>query len=289
MERATDRAPQHGAHRAPERAADPPTDQDAGPMTDGVVERASDRAARTTSTADRATARASRTTAMAERTAAMAPKRRRAPLTRDKVLRAALRLADEHGIEAVSMRRLGQALRVEAMSLYKHVTDKDDLLDGLADLVTLEFVVPAPSEDWRASIRASAISVHAALRRHPWAGPVLESRIAPGPTRLAYLDGVLATLAAAGFTPAQSGKAFMALDSHTYGFAMQELSWAYDPADSQRLAAEMADRLPAGRYPSLQAMARAAAMGGSGIEIDFTFGLDLLLDGLERLRTEGTA
>jgi hypothetical protein len=81
----------------------------------------------------------------------------------------------------------------------------------------------------------------------------------------------------------------MALDSHTYGFAMQEQSWAYDPADAQRLAGEMAERLPAGAYPSLQAMARAAATGGVGIETDFTFGLDLLLDGLERLRMEGTA
>jgi AcrR family transcriptional regulator len=265
-----------GPDRTPERAADRP-------------KRTTDPAQRTTTAAARTTARAERTTATAARTTTMAPKRRRAPLTRDKVLRTALRLADEHGIEAVSMRRLGQALRVEAMSLYKHVADKDDLLDGLADLVTQEFVVPAPAEDWRAAIRASAISVHAALHRHPWAGPVLESRMAPGPTRLAYLDGVLATLAAAGFTPAQSGKAFMALDSHTYGFAMQELSWAYDPADAQRLAGEMADRLPAGRYPSLQAMARAAATGGMGMEIDFTFGLDLLLDGLERLRKEATA
>ena len=164
----------------------------------------------------------------------------------------------------------------------------DRLLDGLADLVTQEFSVPAPGPDWREAIRASAISVHTALRRHPWAGPVLESRVAPGPTRLRYLDGVLATLAAAGLTPAQSGKAFMALDSHTYGFAMQEQAWAWDPADAQRLAGEWAERLPAGRYPSLQAMARAAATEGMGIEIDFSFGLDLLLDGLERFRTEGT-
>lgn len=232
---------------------------------------------------DRRTARAS------DRTADRTPRRRRAPLTRDKVLRAALRLADEHGIEAVSMRRLGQALRVEAMSLYKHVADKDDLLDGLADLVTQEVSVPTPAEDWRAAIRESAISVHAALRRHPWAGPALESRIAPGPARLRYLDGVLATLAAAGFTPAQSGKAFMALDSHTYGFAMQELAWTWDPADAQQIAGEWAERLPAGAYPSLRAMAQAAATDGMGMEVDFTFGLDLLLDGLERLRKEGSA
>ena len=174
-----------------------------------------------------------------ERAASERPvvRRRRAPLTREKVLRAALRLANEGGIEAVSMRRLGQALKVEAMSLYKHVADKDDLLAALADLVTQEFTVPAPGDDWRTEIRESTISVHAALRRHPWAGPVLESRLQPGPTRLRYLDGVLATLAAAGFRPGDAGRAFMALDSHTYGFAMQEQAWAYDPADSRRLAA----------------------------------------------------
>ena len=225
-----------------------------------------------------------------ERAASERPvvRRRRAPLTREKVLRAALRLANEGGIEAGSMRRLGQALKVEAMSLYKHVADKDDLLDGLADLVTQEFTVPAPGDDWRTEIRESTISVHAALRRHPWAGPVLESRLQPGPTRLRYLDGVLATLAAAGFTPGDTGKAFMALDSHTYGFAMQEQAWAYDPADSRRLAAQMAESLPAGRYPALYAMAAAAAGGDPGIHADFTFGLDLLLDGLERLRLEGS-
>lgn len=220
-----------------------------------------------------------------ERTATDRPvRRRRAPLTREKVLRAALKLADEGGIEAVSMRRLGQALKVEAMSLYKHVADKDDLLDGLADLVTQEFTVPAPGHDWRAAIRASAVSQHAALRRHPWAGPVLELRLQPGPMRLRYLDGMLATLAAAGFAPGDAGRAFMALDSHTYGFAMQEQSWAYDPADSQRLASEMAAALPSDRYPALYAMVTAAAAGDAGIAADFTFGLDLLLDGLERLR-----
>ncbi len=211
-------------------------------------------------------------------------RRRRAPLTREKVLRTALRLADEHGMEAVTMRRLGQALRVEAMSLYRHVAGKEDLLDGLADLVTEEFSVPEPGDDWRVSIRHSAISVHAALQRHPWAGPVLESRLQPGPTRLRYLDGVLATLMDAGFTRGLAGKAFMALDSHTYGFAMQELAWVSDPADAQRLAAEFAAALPADRYPSLRAMALAAAVGEPGLEVDFTFGLELLLDGLERLR-----
>jgi AcrR family transcriptional regulator len=211
-------------------------------------------------------------------------RRRRAPVTRDRVLRAALRLADQGGIEAVSMRRVGQALKVEAMSLYKHVSGKEDILDGLADLVTQEFTVPAPGDDWRAAIRQSAISAHEALRRHPWAGPVLESRVQPGPARLRYLDGVLATLFGAGFPPPLTAQAFMALDSHTYGFTLQEQAWAIDPADARQVAAEMAASLSPETYPALRAMAEHAAVGDPGMEVDFAFGLDLLLDGLERMR-----
>ena len=216
-------------------------------------------------------------------------RRRRAAVTRDRVLRAALRLADEQGIDAVSMRRLGGALKVEAMSLYKHVSGKEDILDGLADLVSAEFMVPAPGGDWRAGIRQSAISAHAVLRRHPWAAMVLESRLTPGPARRRYVDGVVAPLIAAGFSPALTGHALMALDSHTYGFAMQQQAWAFDPADSRQLAAEMAAQLPPATYPALSTLVEHAAVGEVGATVDFTFGLDLLLDGLERLRPERSA
>ena len=206
----------------------------------------------------------------------------RVPLSRERVLRAALALADEGGVEAVSMRRLGQALGVEAMSLYKHVTDKEAILDGIADLVMEEVEVPSPDLDWRASVRRSAISAHEALRRHPWAGVVLESRLNPGPARLRYLDAVVGVLRGAGFDTATVARAFMALDSHTYGFTMQELALPFDAASAAGVAEDMASRVFADGYPNLAAMAELA-MSGAQL-LDFEFGLDLLLDGLERLR-----
>jgi AcrR family transcriptional regulator len=206
----------------------------------------------------------------------------RVPLSRDRVLQAALRLADEGGVEAVSMRRLGQALGVEAMSLYKHVADKEAILDGIADLVMEEVEVPSPDLDWRTSVRRSAISAHEALRRHPWAGLVLESRLNPGPARLRYLDAVVGVLRGAGFDLATVARAFMALDSHTYGFTMQELALPFDAGSAADVAEEMAARVFADGYPNLAAMA-GLAMSGAQL-LDFEFGLDLLLDGLERLR-----
>jgi AcrR family transcriptional regulator len=199
------------------------------------------------------------------------------------VLAAALRLADEQGIEAVSMRRLGQVLRVEAMSLYKHVAGKEDILDGLADLVTSEFEVPAPGGDWKAELRRSAISAHAALLRHPWAGSVLESRLSPGPARLRYLDAVVGVLREAGFDLPMVARAFMALDSHTYGFALQELAMPFGPEDAAEVAAAMATSAFGSTYPNLRAMAELAS-GPTGVPLEFEFGLDLLLDGLERTR-----
>lgn len=209
----------------------------------------------------------------------------RVPLSRERVLRAALALADEGGVEAVSMRKLGQALGVEAMSLYKHVTDKEAILDGIADLVMEEVEVPSPDLDWRASVRRSAVSAHEALRRHPWAGVVLESRLNPGPARLRYLDAVVGVLRGAGFDTATVARAFMALDSHTYGFTMQELALPFDAGSAAGVAEEMASRVFADGYPNLAAMAELAMSGAQ--MLDFEFGLDLLLDGLERLRPAG--
>jgi AcrR family transcriptional regulator len=207
---------------------------------------------------------------------------RRAPLSRERVLRAALALADEGGVEGVSMRRLGQVLGVEAMSLYKHVADKEAILDGIADLVMEEVEVPSADLDWRTAIRRSAISAHEALRRHPWAGLVLESRRNPGPARLRYLDAVVGVLRGAGFDTLTVARAFMALDSHTYGFTMQEAALPFDEAGAAGVAEELAARVLADAYPNLVAMAELAM---SGVPmLDFEFGLDLLLDGLERLR-----
>jgi AcrR family transcriptional regulator len=209
---------------------------------------------------------------------------RRARLTRERILRAGLKLADEQGIEALSMRNLGRALRVEAMSLYKHVASKDDLLDGLTELVMEEFEVPARDVDWRTALRRSAISAHEALRRHPWAGPVLESRLNPGPNRLRYLDSVVGVLREAGFSLPDVARAFMALDSHTYGFTIQELALPFNRDTMPDVAAVFTENLPT-EFPNLMAMGQLAASGRDAVPVEFEFGLDLILDGLERLRS----
>jgi AcrR family transcriptional regulator len=195
-----------------------------------------------------------------------------------------MELADDGGLESVSMRKLGQVLRVEAMSLYKHVASKDDILDGLADLVTSEFEVPVAGADWRTAIRRTAISSHQVLMRHPWASGVIESRPNAGPARLRYLDAVIGTLAGAGFAMPTAVRAVMALDSHTYGFVLQEQAWPFDVENAPELAASFARGLPAGEYSSLHAMAEMVATAPRGVPVDFEFGLDLILDGLERLR-----
>jgi AcrR family transcriptional regulator len=207
----------------------------------------------------------------------------RKPLSRDQVLRAAIVLADEAGLESVSMRKLGQVLRVEAMSLYKHVANKDDILDGIADLILADFEVPSGDADWKTAIRRSAISAHEVLLRHPWASSLIESRLNAGPARMRYLDALIGVLLAAGFEMALVVRAIMALDSHTYGFVLQEMAWSFDTENAPEMAAAFAQALPEGEYPNLLAMAEMAATAPGGAPVDFEFGLDLILDGLERL------
>jgi AcrR family transcriptional regulator len=210
------------------------------------------------------------------------PRARREPLTRERVIDAAMELADREGLAAVTMRRLGEHLGVEAMSLYKHVADKDAVLAGIADRVAAEFTLPVRDVDWRTSIRDSSIAAHAVLVRHPWAGSLLESSIDPGPARLAYLDAVVGVLRDAGIPMADVAQAFVALDSHLYGFTMQVVSWPFDTGDYAEVAAGMATSLDADRYPNLVAIATMVASSENAVPLDFTFGLDLLLDGLER-------
>jgi AcrR family transcriptional regulator len=182
------------------------------------------------------------------------------------------------------MRKLGQVLRVEAMSLYRHVANKDDILDGMADLVTGEFEVPAADVDWKAAIRSSVISAHQVLLDHPWAGSLIESRSSSGPARLRYLDAMIGVLAAAGFPMPIVIRAIMALDSHTYGFVLQEMAWPFDADGAAEAAATFAATLPANEHPNVRAMAEMVATAPHGVPVDFEFGLDLILDGLERLR-----
>jgi AcrR family transcriptional regulator len=207
---------------------------------------------------------------------------RRRPLSRDRVLRTAIRLADQGGLESVSMRKLGQELRVEAMSLYKHVANKDEILDGIADLVMSDFEVPSGDVDWKTAVRRGAISAHQVLLDHPWASSLIESRPNAGPARLRYLDALIGVLSAAGFSMPMVSRAVMALDSHTYGFVLQELAWPFAVENAPEVAATFARGLPEGEYPNLLAMAEMATTTPGGVPVDFEFGLDLILDGLER-------
>lgn len=209
------------------------------------------------------------------------PRPRRRKLSRELVLAAALRLADEEGVEAVSMRRLGQVLQVEAMSLYRHVAGKEAILDGISELVMGEVKVPARNLPWRQALRESAISTHRALLRHPWASAVLESRRNPGQARMTYLDAVVSILLDAGLSTPDVARAFMAVDSHVYGFTLMVLAWPFDLRDSPDEARIMMDEVFGQAYPGLRSMAELA-LTGPGVPVEFEFGLDLILDGLER-------
>jgi AcrR family transcriptional regulator len=209
----------------------------------------------------------------------------RAPLSRERVLRAALVLADAGGIDSLSMRRLGDELGVEAMSLYNHVANKDDILDGIVDLVFSEIALPSNRGDWKPAMRRRAISAHEALLRHPWAPSVMQSRTKPGPATLRHHDSVLGSLRSAGFTLVMAAHAVSVIDGYVYGFALQQINL---PLQSREQLAEVGQdilRQMAGEYPHLAEMIVKHAMKpGYDYAKEFEFGLDLILDGLERRR-----
>jgi AcrR family transcriptional regulator len=211
--------------------------------------------------------------------------RSRAPLTRERVLRAALDLADTSGIESLSMRKLGQELGVEAMSLYNHVANKDDILDGIVDLVFSEIALPPDRADWKPAMRERAISAHEALLRHRWAPSLMQSRSKPGAATLRHHDSVLGTLRGAGFTLVMAAHAVSVIDGYVYGFALQQINV---PLQSREQVVEVGEnilRRLAGEYPHLAEMIVDHAMKpGYDYGKEFEFGLDLILDGLERLR-----
>jgi AcrR family transcriptional regulator len=191
-------------------------------------------------------------------------------------------LADEHGLEALTMRRLAGRLDVEAMSLYNHVADKDDLIDGMVELIATEFEVPTGTSDWKGSMRTSARSTHAVLLRHPWASVAMESRAWPGPVRLRLLDTHVGTLTDAGFSMSTIIRTLMALDAHTFGFALQEVAWPFPSEAAAERAVEVADELSADEYPNVASMLGFVATSRPGDLVDFEFGLELMLDALER-------
>jgi AcrR family transcriptional regulator len=207
----------------------------------------------------------------------------RAPLTRDRVLSAAVALADRDGVGSLSMRRLARELGVEAMSLYHHVPGKQALLDGMVDLVFGEIELPS-GDDWRAAMRRRAVSARQVLSRHPWAIALMESRRTPGPANLRHHDAVLGCLRRAGFPVALAAHAYSLLDAYIYGFALQEASLPFTtPEETAEVARSIMAEVPAGAYPHLTELAvEHVLQPGYDYGDEYQFGLELLLDGLER-------
>ena len=210
--------------------------------------------------------------------------RSRTPLSRERVLKTALALADASGIESLTMRKLGEAVGVEAMSLYNHVPSKGDLLDGLIDLVFSEIELPSGADGWKTAMRQRAISARAVLSRHRWAIGLMESRTSPGPATLRHHDAVIGCLRKAGFPVALAAHAYSALDSYIYGFALQEASLPFDTSEqTSELAQAMVAQFPADEYPHLAEFTFSHVLRpGYDYGSEYEFGLDLILDGLER-------
>jgi AcrR family transcriptional regulator len=215
---------------------------------------------------------------------------RRVPLSRDRVLRTAVALADDSGIESLSMRRLAQELGVVPMALYKHVANKDELLDGMVDVVVGEIDAPLRETGWKSAVRQRILSARQALLRHPWASRVIESRNTPTPVVLEYMDSMIGMFRVGGFSVDLTHHVMHAIGSRMLGFA-QELFDDSQPVDPQVQAVML--REMAGKYPYITEIAAAAAhdeesVVGQGCDdqFEFEFALDLLLDGFERLQQQ---
>jgi AcrR family transcriptional regulator len=211
----------------------------------------------------------------------------RAPLSRERVLRAAVALADDSGFKSVTMRKLGEVVGVEAMSLYNHVANKDDLLDGMVDLLFSEIRLPSPGVGWKTAMRQRAISAREVLSRHPWGIALMDSRASPGPATLRHHDAVIGSLREGGFSIELAAHAFSVLDSYIHGFALQETSLPFDTEEeTAELAQTILNRLPADEYPHLTELTIGHVLQpGYDYGNEFEFGLDLILDGLERVRS----
>jgi AcrR family transcriptional regulator len=210
----------------------------------------------------------------------------RAPLTRERVLQTAMGIADQEGLDSLTMRRLGQKLGVEAMSLYNHVANKDDLLDGMVDIAFSEIDLSSNGADWKAIMRRRAMSAREMLARHPWAVGLMESRATAGPANLRHHDSVVGSLRKAGFSIEMAAHAYSLMDSYIYGFALQQMNM---PVGARKQDPEAAQtflrRFRADDYPYLAEMVVEHAMkSGYDYADEFEFGLDLILNGLQRLR-----
>ena len=207
----------------------------------------------------------------------------RPPLTRERALATAVALADSAGLGSLTMRRLAQDLGVEAMSLYHHVSNKDDILDGMVELVFTEIELPPDDAPWKPAMRERAISVRAVLRRHPWAISVMQSRTSPGPATMRHHDAVLRCCRDAGFSVQMAAHAFSLMDAYIYGFVLQELNLPFDEStDLEAVADTMLRPYSPEDFTHLVELATEHILQpGYNYGDEFEWGLDLVLDGLE--------
>ena len=214
------------------------------------------------------------------------PARVQPNLTRDRITAVAVEIADRDGIESLSMRKLGQTLGVDPMSLYNHVRDKDDLLDAMADAVVGEIDIPSDDRDWMTSLRQVLLSARTAMLRHPWAAGVLESRVTPGPATMHHMEVVLGIVRRGGFSMDLAHHGLHVLGSRVFGFSQDLFDDKSEPVPDPDALQEIAAQMAA--YPNIAELALAVrhegGLGGCDDDVEFRFGIDLILDGLERLR-----
>jgi AcrR family transcriptional regulator len=210
--------------------------------------------------------------------------KRRIPLNRERVLKGAVAIADTAGIGALTIRSLAEELGVKPMAIYYHVANKDEILDGIVDLVFAEIELPETDGDWRSELVRRASSARRVLSRHHWAIGLMESRKSPGPATLRHHDAVLGTLRKAGFTVEMTAHAYALLDSYVYGFALQEAALPFSGADTAAEVAEpMMQQFPADAYPHLVELTTEYILQpGYDFGDEFDFGLDVIIDALSR-------
>jgi len=210
--------------------------------------------------------------------------KRRIPLNRERVLQGAVAIADTAGIGALTIRSLAQELGVKPMAIYYHVANKDEILDGIVDIVFAEIELPETDGDWRSELVRRASSARRVLSRHHWAIGLMESRKSPGPATLRHHDAVLGTLRKAGFTVEMTAHAYALLDSYVYGFALQEAALPFTGADTAAEVAEpMMQHFPADAYPHLVELTTEYILQpGYDFGDEFEFGLGVILDALTR-------
>jgi AcrR family transcriptional regulator len=205
---------------------------------------------------------------------------RRARVSREQVLDAALATADEGGLSAITMANVGARLGVEAMSLYRHIGNKEEMLDGLVDRVFSEIEVPHDPRDWKDAMRRRALSVHDALRRHPWAIGLMESRAQPGPATLAHHDAMVGILLGVGFTGREATRIYNLLDSYIYGFALQEATLPFASPEEMAEVSEQMLAAVADAYPNLAAVQRELVGSVFNYADEFEAGLDIIMGAL---------